>query len=76
MTLPKHDPAQSRLFAGNAHFRRRGGQIAGSGRQSGACGAGGVVNQEAVERWLEVRSCGQASVSRRGVRRAGEEVLV
>lgn len=27
-----HDPAQTSLFAGTACFRRRGGQIAGSGR--------------------------------------------
>lgn len=51
-----HDPAESSPFAGNVRFRRLRGQIAGSGRQSGACGADGVgSNQEAVERLLRGR---------------------
>jgi hypothetical protein len=40
-TALTHDPAQTSPFAGTARFRRRGAQIAGSERPSGACDAGG-----------------------------------
>lgn len=48
-TTLKHGPVKSNPFAGSARFRRRRGQIAGSGRQKRRlrweCGE---INQEAV----------------------------
>jgi len=41
-TALTHELAESAPFAVSTRFARRGGQIAGSGRQSGACDAGGV----------------------------------
>lgn len=50
-TTLKHGPVKSNPFAGSARFRRRRGQIAGSGRQKQRLRCGhGEIKQEAV-RW-------------------------
>ncbi len=72
MTLPDRGclPVTPAFSAYAVRLRVGGGKAALAAR----VGCGGV-NQEGVARWFEVRLCRQASVSRRRVRRAGEDVL-
>jgi len=66
-----HDPAESDPLAGPPRFRRLRGQIAGSGRQSGDCGADGAgsIRRLSRGRWIS------ATIGRRAFTGAESAVL-